>query len=45
MIEHNSLRMRLRNHTIIHKEEEVPEKDRVVEEIPLEEEEEEEEEI
>jgi hypothetical protein len=44
VIEHISLRTRLRNHTVTQKEEEVPEKDRVVEEILPEEEEEEEEE-
>jgi hypothetical protein len=44
MKEHINLRMRLKNHTITWKEEEVPEKDRVVEEILPEEEEEEEEE-
>jgi hypothetical protein len=43
MIGHISLRMRLRNHTVTWKEEEVPEKDKVVEEILLEEEEEKEE--
>jgi hypothetical protein len=42
MTEHISLRMRLRNHTITQNEEEVLEKDRVVEETLLEEEAEEE---
>ena len=45
MTEHISLRTRLRNHTVTQREQEVPEKDRAVEEIlPKEEEEEEEEE-
>jgi hypothetical protein len=44
MTEHTSLKMRLRNHKVTWKEEEVPEKDRVVEEVLLEEVEEEEEE-
>jgi hypothetical protein len=42
MTEHISLRMRLRNHTITWNEEEVPGKDKVVEETLLEEEAEEE---
>ena len=42
MIERTSLRMRLRTHTITRNEEEVIEKDRVVEETLLEEEAEEE---
>ena len=42
MTENISLRTRLRNHTITWKEEEVPEKDKVVGEILPEEEEEEE---
>ena len=44
MKEHISLRTRLRNHTVTWKEEQVPDKDKVVEEVILEEEEEEEEE-
>jgi hypothetical protein len=44
MIEHISLRTRLRNHTFTRKEGEFPEKDMVVEEILPEEEKEEEEE-
>jgi hypothetical protein len=43
MTRYISLRTRLRSHTITRKEEKVPEKDRVAEEILLEEEEEEEE--
>jgi hypothetical protein len=44
MTRHISIRMRMKNHTVNHKEEEVPEEDRAVEEVLLEEEEEEEEE-
>jgi hypothetical protein len=41
MIRHRSPRLRLKNHTVTHKEEEVPEGDNMVEEIIFLEEEEE----